>query len=114
MTTTDPTRADAAGAAAGLERLLDDLADVLADQLEFARRGNYLAVLAAQQRVSTLLDRVGGFAHLPSEAGAEKVRRIHRLRRELILTLAAARQDAADGLARLRNGRRTLRAYRRG
>lgn len=112
MTTTDPACADATGAPAARERLLDELADVLAGQLDLARRENYLAVLAAGQRVGILLDRLGGFPRRPPDACAEKIRRVRRLRRELALTLAAARQDAGDGLARLRKGKRTLRAYR--
>jgi hypothetical protein len=93
-------------AAAGRPALLR----VLADQLDAARRGDLEALAAASRRAGSLL---GDAARNGPPLGPEGRARALALHRQAALLVAQQKEEVAQALARLRRGRRTLRAYRR-
>ena len=92
--------------------LVQQLQAVLEHQLELACRGELEGVPELQEDVDRLLDAIRPQALLSSDAGG--VKRIKELHNALALTLAAQRVELADMLARMRQGRKTLKAYRLG
>jgi hypothetical protein len=94
------------------ERLLRDLAGVLAEQKTRASQGDLQSVQRLAGKSDELLRELSATGAL-SPQSQRQLEGIIRAHRQVELILAAARQEASERLARLRRGRGALRGYGR-
>ncbi len=92
-------------------QLLDELTALLRRQIADVSRGDFEGVSALNGRVGAILGEVNARS---DELGdfAEQVREVGRLRNQLVLSLAQQREETSLQVRHLRQGRKTLRAYR--
>jgi hypothetical protein len=95
------------------ENSLVELQSLLDRQIEQAQQGNFAAVDALSRQSGQLIERLtSNRATETMELKAGKAA-IQDSYRRLLLTLDAARQDIAEQLSSVRQGKKLVRAYRK-
>jgi uncharacterized coiled-coil protein SlyX len=93
------------------DRVLAELADILAEQKVRARQGDLKSVRELIVKSSALLRELAEAAPLTPQS-QRQLSEIDKDHRQVALILAAARQEAAARLGNLRHGKGALRGYR--
>ncbi len=97
--------------ATGQEPVLMALEQMLTRQLTFARDGDVAGVEELCPQVRGLLIQAGRFPAPETPECEARIERIGELHKELELTLATLKSDLVEKLKRLKNGKKTVRAY---
>jgi hypothetical protein len=94
------------------EDLLDQVAGLLQEQLDHVRRGDFDAVSRTGERIDVLIRMATDHGGIAVGAGARE--KIGHLQASLELTVRQRLSEVGEARTRLRQGRNTLQAYRRG
>lgn len=93
-------------------KLLDELAELLVRQAEFARQGGTTAVEDLAEQAEVLVKQIVDCGILAGGEFAERRDRFRKLYNELALVLAAQQKETAEALSNVRKGRKAVGAYR--
>jgi len=92
--------------------LLDELESLLNEQIALARRGDFSASETLAEKSGEIVDKLGRTGALEQCERKERIERLVKSYRTVILSLAAEKDRLEKQLQQIGQGRRTLKAYR--
>lgn len=93
--------------------LLDQLQSLLEKQIESARKSDFRAVEELARQTGSLINEIVGTKIFEQAQFNKKRRHLAKLHKELVLMIAAEKENVADQLRRVNEGRKTLKTYRK-
>jgi len=94
------------------ECLLDDLEVLLGKQIELARQGDICGVEVLSEQACPLVKEIAQAGILEHGEFGNRRARLAKLYGHLCLSIAAAKAETAEELARIRKGKKTIGTYR--
>jgi flagellin-specific chaperone FliS len=93
-------------------QLLDKLHAVLEKQIKMARKGDLTAVEELTPKADEIIKEISGSLDLVQIQQTDNFKRLEKIYRQLSLTLASQKYSIQQQIQQIREGRKTLQAYK--
>ncbi len=94
------------------KELLYELQSLLEKQIELARQGNINGIEALSKQAGSLVEKISRFGFFESSEFIIQREQLRKLYQDICLTLIAQQAETTKELRRVRNGKKTVAAYR--